>query len=146
MGSISKLFAVLFFATLFSACGGGETYDSAGEQTASPGSGTGTTPPPPSTPPPPPETTTYSATLAWNAPVARADGTTPLSLAEIDGYIIHYGTTSRQYTQSVNVTDGTAVSYTINGLPGGTYYFAVVTYDINGVQSDYSTEASVTYN
>ena len=35
-------------------------------------------------------TQTGSITVNWIAPVARVDGP-PLSLAEIDGYRIHYG-------------------------------------------------------
>lgn len=133
MRLLSKIVPAFVFATALSACGGGgggETYDTASGQT---GGSTDTA------------TGNNSVTLTWNAPISRADGNTPMSPGEIDGYIIHYGKTSRQYDKSVNVIDGAAVSHTIKGLSDGTHYFSVVTYDVNGVESAYSSEASVTY-
>jgi hypothetical protein len=76
---------------------------------------------------------TGSLTLQWTAPLTRADGT-PLSLSDIDGYHIHYGTSAGNYPSSVNVTDGTAQSAIINNLSVGTYYVVMSTYDVNGLE------------
>jgi hypothetical protein len=78
-----------------------------------------------------------SLTLSWVAPVARADGA-PLSLADIDGFRIHYGKSTGNYTDHVNVADGTAQKVTLNNLAVGTYYIVMTTYDINGLESSYS--------
>jgi hypothetical protein len=82
---------------------------------------------------------TGSATLNWTAPVARADGS-PLSLADIDGYRVYYGTSSGNYPNSVNINDGTAVQLTLNNLPVGRYYLVMTTYDVAGRESVYSPE------
>ncbi len=82
---------------------------------------------------------TGSFTLGWVAPATRADGT-PLSLSDIDGYRIYYGTKSGVYTSTYDVTDGTATSITISSLPVGTYFIAMTTYDSAGMESAKSAE------
>jgi hypothetical protein len=55
------------------------------------------------------------------------------------GYVLHYGTHSRDYDASVDV--GTLTRYTIVGLEEGqVYYFAVTAYGIHGEKSDFSNE------
>lgn len=78
-----------------------------------------------------------SATITWTAPVAKADGS-PLSLADIGGYRVYYGTSSGNYTNRVDVDDGTAVQVTLSGLPAGKYYFVVTIYDVSGAESKFS--------
>ena len=78
-----------------------------------------------------------SATLNWTAPVARSDQS-PLSLAEIGGYRVYYGTVEGEYPFRIDVNDGTAVEVVINDLPTGTYYFVVTTYDTEDRESEYS--------
>jgi hypothetical protein len=80
---------------------------------------------------------TGSMDLSWTAPVARADGT-PLSLADINGYRIYYGESEGDYTESVEITDGTAQSATVTDIPAGSYHVVMTTYDIDGRESDYS--------
>jgi fibronectin type 3 domain-containing protein len=81
-------------------------------------------------------------TLNWTAPTSRADGS-PLSLADIDGYRIYYGTAHASYTGKLDVPNGTAQSATLSSLVAGTtYYLVMTTYDINGLESGYSAEIS----
>lgn len=80
---------------------------------------------------------TGSIDLAWTAPAARADGT-PLSLADISGYRIYYGTSAGKYTNSADVPDGTATSTRVTGVPVGDYYLVMTTYDVNGLESGFS--------
>lgn len=76
-----------------------------------------------------------SVSLAWN----------PSSDANVAGYKIYYGLTSRNYTSSVNV--GNVSKATIGGLQQNTtYYFAATTYDSAGNESDFSNEASYSSN
>lgn len=77
--------------------------------------------------------------LNWTAPVARADGS-PLSLADIDGYRIYYGTSAGNYSTSVDITDGSRTSVTVTGVPAGSYHVVMTTYDTSGVESVYSPE------
>jgi hypothetical protein len=81
--------------------------------------------------------------LEWVAPVERSDGT-PLSLADIDGFKVHYGETAGNYTTIIDVPDGSAQSLILNDLPVGTYYVVMTTYDVNGLESDTSNEVAKT--
>jgi len=106
-------------------------------------SGSGTTTTVTNTAPVTGTATTGRLSLSWRAPVARADGT-PLSLADIDGYRIHYGKSSGNYTSHVTLADGTAQSVTLTDLPVGTYYMVMTTYDVDGRESGYSSQVSKT--
>jgi hypothetical protein len=77
---------------------------------------------------------TGSFSLSWTAPTTRADGS-PISLAEIDGYRIYYGTTQGNYPNSVDITDGATTSTTVNNIPVGNYSVVMTTYDNSGVES-----------
>jgi hypothetical protein len=83
------------------------------------------------------DVTTGSFTLSWTAPVTRADGS-PLSLSDIDGYHIYYGSNSGNYTTTIDVTDGTATSATISNVPAGSYYVVMSTYDTSGLEGGLS--------
>ena len=80
-----------------------------------------------------------SASLAWNAPTERVDGT-PVSVNEIKGYNIHYGTASGNYTLTQPI-NGNVTTYTFTNLTNGVnYYFAVSAIDTADKESGYSTE------
>ena len=86
---------------------------------------------------------TGSITLAWTAPVTRADGE-PMSLAEIGGFRIYYGKSVASYTKTVDVTDGTATTATMIDVPAGNYFIVMTTYDTEGRESQLSSEVSKT--
>jgi hypothetical protein len=74
-----------------------------------------------------------SVTLAW----------TPSTEPNTAGCNLYYGVASGNYTNMVN--PGTATSVTIFGLvEGTTYFFAATAYNILGLESDFSNEASYT--
>jgi len=85
--------------------------------------------------------TSSSVTVRWVAPTTNVDGT-PIS--GLQGYRVHYGTTSGQYSQSVPVGSATITSAVIEGLSPATWYFAVKAISSSGVESEYSREASKT--
>ena len=82
-----------------------------------------------------------TVSLSWVAPSAREDNA-PISLSEIAGYRVYYGTTPGQYTNSVDINDGIAEGYTFTALPTATYFFVVTTYDTEGRESQYSAEVT----
>ena len=94
------------------------------------------------TPEPTPEPAISDVSLSWIAPSAREDDN-PISLSEIAGYKIYYGTTQGNYNNSVNVNDSAAEGYTLNGLSSGTYYFAVTTKDTEGRESQFSSVVQI---
>ena len=96
------------------------------------GTGTGTTvdngPPPPV---PCAPTFTCSLKLAWDDysdPSAR-------------GFFIKYGTSSGNYTKSIDIGFRIKNTYRVEGLGLGTYYFIIVAYGNYGIESLPSNEA-----
>jgi len=68
-------------------------------------------------------------TLEWDSNVDE----------QLAGYIVYYGTASRNYRYDVDIGDETSV--TISGLREGVrYFFAVTAYDDEGNESAYSSE------
>ena len=84
-----------------------------------------------------------SVTLGWTAPTQNSNGTAITNLA---GYKIHYGTASQDYTQVVALNNPSLSRYVIDSLPSGTYYFAITSYNAQGVESSLSGEVSATLN
>ena len=121
---VFRILVCMLAVTQLVACGGGGG-GSASVGGSTPG-GTGTT-------------QTSSLSLSWVAPVARTDGT-PISLADIEGYKVYYGTSAGSYTGVADITDGSQTSVTITGITSGTYHVAMTTYDTNGLESPYSAE------
>ena len=72
-------------------------------------------------------------TLAWD----------PNSETDLAGYRLYYGNASRSYSATVPV--GNVTTYTITGLPAGTFYFAVTAYNTAQAESSYSNEVSKTF-
>ena len=81
-------------------------------------------------------------TLAWIAPAEREDNSS-LSLSDIAGYKVYFGTTQGQYSNSLTINDGSATGYTFNVVATATYYFVVTTIDTEGRESQYSPEVTI---
>ena len=86
--------------------------------------------------------TVSDISLSWIAPSERADNT-GISLSEIAGYKVYYGSTQGSYSNSVDINDGTAAGHTFKDFSVGTYYFVVTTYDTEGRESQYSSEVTI---
>lgn len=83
-----------------------------------------------------------SATLSWQAPTANVDGT---PIAELTGYRIHYGQSTTDFDQVIEVSGAGSTTYVINGLSSGTYYFAVSAYNASGIEGALSNIASKSF-
>lgn len=79
-----------------------------------------------------------SALLSWQSPTAREDGT---PLIDLKGYRIHYGRMSGVYDYQININNPGVVSYLVNNLPPGDWYFRVTAFDRGGAESAPSEEA-----
>lgn len=84
-----------------------------------------------------------SLLLEWGIPEQRADGSS-LELYEIDAYRISYGTDSANLSEMIVIDNASDTEFQLHDLPSGTYYFAISTVDIDGVQGDYSQLVSIT--
>jgi hypothetical protein len=79
---------------------------------------------------------TKNATLSWSQPLTNADGT---PLDDLAGYKLYYGTTSGNYTTSIDV--GNVTTFVTPNLTWGVvYYFSLTAYDTSGNESGYSNE------
>jgi len=85
---------------------------------------------------------TATVSLSWVAPETREDNQ-PISLADINGYNVYYGTTPGQYPNKVTINDGTATGHTFINFSTGTHYFVVTTLDTDGRESQHSTVVTV---
>ncbi|MGE0581103.1 MAG: putative Ig domain-containing protein [Steroidobacteraceae bacterium] len=91
-----------------------------------------------STTPPP---ASGSATLTWQPPTERTDGT---NLSGLSGYRIYYGTSQGNYSNTANVTNPGLTSYVIENLASGTWYFVMTALDGAGLESARTNPVSKT--
>lgn len=80
--------------------------------------------------------------IAWTPPTSRADNTA-LSLNEIQGYKIYYGTSKSNYSQSIVITGGNVKNYQLSLNVSSTYYIVLTTIDTDGRESVFSIEKEV---
>ncbi len=78
-----------------------------------------------------------SATLSWNAPTERTDGSPLTNLA---GYMIYYGRMSGVYDYQVDIDSPGVLTYVVEDLVAGEWYFSLAAYDAEGLESDRSNE------
>jgi hypothetical protein len=79
-----------------------------------------------------------AATPAFSTDVALAWDAN--SEADLAGYKVYYGTSSRNYSNVINV--GKVTTYTVASLGPGTYFFAVTAYNTSNAESGFSNEVS----
>ena len=87
------------------------------------------------------EATTGRATLSWNAPSQRTDGT---PLTDLAGFRVYYGNNAADMRYVIDVKDPGARSWVIENLTVGTWYFAATAFDRTGAESAKSNTASKT--
>ncbi len=85
------------------------------------------------------------ALLSWVAPSSREDNT-PISMAEIAGYRIYYGSAQGDYRDQIEINDAYANSVDPSdlGIQSGSYYMVITTVDTDGRESVFSAEVAVT--
>lgn len=75
-------------------------------------------------------------TLRWRAPTQNVDGT---PITDLGGYVVYWGTQSRNYTSSHRIEDPAVTEWEADIAPN-TYYFALTAFDGDGNESGYSNE------
>lgn len=76
-----------------------------------------------------------SATLSWTPPTENTDGTTLTNLA---GYKIYYGRSSDDMSQVITIKQAGITTYVIENLSPSVYYFAMTSFNSQGVESERS--------
>lgn len=96
------------------------------------------------------------ALLRWEPPTQNVDGSDlpecppghvegdPTDPDCLDGFVAHYGTESRNYTETITIEDQAQRELLLQTLPPATYFFAMTAYDSGGDVSAYSGEVSKT--
>lgn len=88
---------------------------------------------------------TGTATLSWVPPAAGASPAGAASATgRIVGYRIYVGPAPEALRPEAVVADPQATRYVVRKLPKGTHYFAVRSYDAEGVESDATAVVSKT--
>jgi hypothetical protein len=90
---------------------------------------------------PAPTAKAESITLSWAAPTENTDGS---ALTNLSGFDIYYGTSSAALTQKININSVGLLTYVVENLSSGTWFFEVVAVNAAGVQSGPSSVVSVT--
>lgn len=75
--------------------------------------------------------------LSWVAPSTRTDGSF-LDLSELAGYKIYSGPSSNNLELIADLEDGHTTSYDLSSMTPGSYFFGIVAYDTDGLNSPIS--------
>lgn len=90
---------------------------------------------------PAPPQTLGTATLKWAAPTQNTDGSPITNLA---GYVVSFGNGATALSQTVSITNPATLTYTVQNLGTGTWYFAVSSTASDGTESALSAVVSKT--
>jgi hypothetical protein len=116
----SLIFATL--AYLLSGCGGGGSGGGSGGSSSDiSGKGAG------------------NATVSWTPPTENTDGS--VLGADLAGYRIYYGTSSRDYSNSLEIDNPGLSSFVVEGLDEAIWCFVMTAVNTSGIESSYSEEA-----
>lgn len=81
--------------------------------------------------------------IAWDVPTAYSNDE-PLNFSSISSYRIYYGSESRSYPYYITIDDPSLLRCAISGLGKGTFYLSMTTILIDGTESSYSSELTIT--
>lgn len=90
-----------------------------------------------------PGSDTALAQISWTIPATRILGDS-LSLSEIQGYKLYYGTAPGNYSGSAEITGAQTTQATVTLDSGDTYYFVVRAVDTNGLEGPESNTVTRT--
>ena len=81
-----------------------------------------------------------SVTLSWTAPTTREDGS---ALTNLAGYRIRYGRMSGIYDYEINIDNPGTLTYVVEDLKPGAWFFVASAYDSSGLESNFSNEVKI---
>lgn len=124
--------AAFLSGVLLTGCGGGSSDTTSTSSSSSSGSGAGSV--------------HYGpvAVLSWSAPSTRVNGD-GIKMGELDKYVIRYGQDKENLNQTIVVDDASSrasMSYTVDGLGTGSWFFTIQVQDTEGLVSEPSEVVS----
>ncbi|HKQ83322.1 MAG TPA: putative Ig domain-containing protein [Steroidobacteraceae bacterium] len=81
------------------------------------------------------------ATISWTPPNSNTDGS---ALTDLTGYVVLYGRSADNLSQSIEIDNASMSTYVVESLATGTWYFAVVSVNAEGIRSALSNVTSKT--
>lgn len=87
----------------------------------------------------PPTVSNGGVTLSWALPTETSTGA---PLGTLAGFHIHYGKDANVLSETIVVDNPGLLTYVVDNLPAGTYYFAVRAVTTNGDRSALSNVIS----
>jgi hypothetical protein len=81
------------------------------------------------------------AFLTWTAPTQNTDGS---ALTNLAGFRVHYGKSVTTMTQTAQIANPAATSYTVSGLEPAQWFFGVRAYTTQGAESVMSNTTTKT--
>ena len=81
-----------------------------------------------------------SVTLSWTAPTTREDGS---PLTDLAGFRIRYGRMSEIYDYEITIDNPGTLTYVVEGLKPGAWYFVASAFDSSGLESNFSNEVKI---
>ena len=75
---------------------------------------------------------TGSATVSWVPPTQRTDGS---ALTNLAGYRIQYGTDAGDLNKTITLNGTSLTSYMVEGLTPGEWYFSLISFDTDDIES-----------
>jgi hypothetical protein len=85
------------------------------------------------------ESGNFSTTLSWAAPTLNEDGT---ALTDLAGYKLYWGTSVGTYPNSVTIDSPGILTYVVENLSAGTYYFVATAFNTADEESRHSGVAT----
>lgn len=82
-----------------------------------------------------------TASLSWMPPTQNSDGS---PLVDLAGFVILYGASPNELTETITINDPAAMTYIVDSLTSGTWYFTVQAMNTSGARGDSSSVASKT--
>jgi Fibronectin type III domain len=82
-----------------------------------------------------------TATLSWEAPTTDTNGA---PLTNLSGYVIYFGESASDLSQTIQVTSVGIQTYVVDNLAPGTWYFAIQAVTTSGAVSALSDVVSTT--
>src|ERR1700722_11275127 len=132
-GLLAQILGASAISIALAGCGGstesaGLTSDASAVVAGNSPASTGTGPITPST--------ADNVTLSWSAPTENTNGS---ALTNLAGYVIHYGTSANAMTQTIDINTAGMLTYVVDNLSAGNWYFQIVSVNTAGVQSSPSS-------